>query len=276
MRRNTAVAVCALAALAVGQGGSAGGPKSIRTRSGVEMVLIPAGAFTMGDDRGEVDEKPHKVRLGSFYMDRFPVTQREYRRLVGANPAKWKGDDNPVEQVRWSDAVKYCNERSKREGLRPCYDLRTWKCSFDAGGYRLPTEAEWEYACRAGTTTRYSFGDGARELKHHAWFKDNAGHRPRPVGKKLPNPWGLHDMHGNVWEWCSDFYAVDYYQHNPGTDPRGPDKGETRVVRGGCWRSPAEECRSSYRHHEAPGYTDVCFGYDIYGFRCVRSARAAR
>ncbi|MGD8241068.1 MAG: formylglycine-generating enzyme family protein [Armatimonadota bacterium] len=270
MRPHIVAAMCAVWLLTAQNGD--GAPRQTRTKSGVEMVLIAAGSFTMGDARGEPDETPHKVRVTAFYMDKYPVTQRQYEKLMGKNPSRWKGRGNPVEQVRWSDAVRYCNERSRREGLRPCYDLKTWKCHFDANGYRLPTEAEWEYACRAGTTGRYSFGDSVGKLKNCAWFKDNAAGRPRPVGQKLPNAWGLHDMHGNVWEWCNDHYAVDYYQRSPEKDPTGPGEGDTRVVRGGCWRSPAEKCRSSHRNNEAPGYSDICFGYDIYGFRAVRRA----
>jgi formylglycine-generating enzyme required for sulfatase activity len=189
---------------------------------------------------------------------------------MGDNPSRWKGAKNPVEQVRWSDAVRFCNKRSELEGLRPCYDLKTWKCDFTADGYRLPTEAEWEYACRAGTSTAYFFGDETSKLGDFAWFDKNSGGRPHPVAQKQPNPWGLYDMCGGLWEWCNDFYKVDYYQESPTTDPKGPDAGQTKVVRGGAWRFSAERCRSGYRHNENPGYADVCFGYDIYGFRCVR------
>ncbi len=249
-------------------------PKEIKTESGVEMILLPGGWFIMGDDKGEVDERPaHKIYVAPFYMDKYPVTQEEYERVMGENPSRWKGGRNPVEQVRWSDAVRYCNARSRLEGLQPCYNLETWECDFDADGYRLPMEAEWEFACRAGTKTRYFFGDNPRKLKLYAWFKGNSGGRPRPVGRKLPNPWGLYDMYGNVWEWCNDFYKVDYYGESPLKNPKGPKTGNTKVLRGGSWNSKAEECRSSYRYNENPGYTDVCFGYDIYGFRCVRGFR---
>ncbi len=158
------------------------------------------------------------------------------------------------------------------EGLQPCYDLKTWECNFDANGYRLPTEAEWEYACRAGTKTAYFFGNDPSKLTDYAWFDKNSGGQPQPVGQKLPNPWGLYDMYGNVWQWCNDFYKVDYYQEAPKENPRGPKTGETKVVRGGAWKFSAQNCRSGYRYNEDPGYADVCFGYDIYGFRCVRSA----
>jgi formylglycine-generating enzyme required for sulfatase activity len=239
--------------------------------SRVEMVQIPGGRFTMGD-KNEVDATPHQVVVSSFYMDRHLVTQNEYQRVMGANPSRWNMGTNPVEQVRWSDAVRYCNARSRLEGLEPCYDLQTWVCNFDANGYRLPTEAEWEYACRAGTQTPFFFGNSPSKLARYAWFDENAGGKPHPVGQKQPNPWGLYDMYGNVWEWCNDFYKVDYYEESPEDNPKGPKTGDTKVVRGGAWKFGAESCRSGYRYNENPGYVDACFGYDIYGFRCVRNA----
>lgn len=246
-------------------------PEVIKIKSGIEMIKIPAGSFVMGG-KG-VDEKSHKVTLDSFYMDKYLVTQEEYQKVMKGNPSRWKDPKNPVEQMRWSDAVKYCNARSTLEGLTPCYNLKMWECNFIANGYRLPTEAEWEYACRANTKTIYYFGDDPAKLKNYALFKDNSGGRPRPIGQKLPNSWGLYDMYGNVWEWCNDFYRVDYYKESPEKNPKGPKTGKTKVLRGGCWNSPAEECSSPYRYNENPGSADVCFGYDIYGFRCVRNLR---
>ena len=237
------------------------------------MVLIQAGRFIMGDET-QVDATPHEVAISSFYMDKNLVTQEQYEKVMGENPSRWKGAGNPVEQMRWSDGVRYCNARSKAEGLEPCYDLQTWECNFQANGYRLPTEAEWEYACRAGTTTAYHFGNDPSKLSEYAWFDKNSQGKPQPVGQKPPNAWGLYDMHGNVWEWCNDFYQVDYYQQSPKEDPRGPKTGDTKVVRGGAWKFSDETCRSAYRYNENPGYADVCFGYDIYGFRCVRNATA--
>ena len=244
---------------------------------GAAMVLIGGGWFEMGSrQRGEADESPHKVYVSPFYIDRYEVTQEEYQRVMGENPSRWKEPNNPVEQVRWPNAIKYCNARSRLEGLEPAYDLPTGECRFDAGGYRLPTEAEWEYAARAGTTTQYSFGDDPALLRHHAWFKGSCPlRRPSPVGQKEPNPWGLYDMCGNVCEWCNDFYEEDYYQHSPERDPRGPARGEARVLRGGSWYSRAEECRAAYRLYEDPVYRDICFARDVHGligFRCVRRA----
>jgi formylglycine-generating enzyme required for sulfatase activity len=246
-------------------------PQSPAVASGTDMIQIAAGRFVMGD-KGEADAAPHEVSVSAFMMDKYLVTQELYQRLMAGNPSRWKGPKNPVEQVRWSDAVKFCNQRSQAEGLQPCYNLTNWTCNFDATGYRLPTEAEWEYACRAGTTTAYYFGDSASQLGDYAWFDKNSGGHPQPVGQKRPNAWGLYDLSGNVWEWCNDFYLVDYYQKSPKEDPRGPETGETKVVRGGAWRFSDQTCRAGYRYNENPGYADVCFGYDIYGFRCVRKA----
>ncbi len=247
------------------------------SKSGVEMVLVPAGEFTMGDDGGEDDEQPaHRVRVAAFWMDVTEVTQASFQALMGRNPAKFAGPDKPVERISWHAAIQYCNMRSQRDGLTPCYDLKTLACDFAADGYRLPTEAEWEYACRAGTTTRWSFGDDSGKLKDHAWYKPNAAKKTHPVKSKRANPWGLYDMHGNVAEWCQDFYAERYSEGGDSVqDPRGPDTGEDRVLRGGSWAVDEDRCRCSARDFEAPGFADVCFGYEAYGFRCVRKASPA-
>ena len=255
-----------------GQFGRAGGaPTQIVTPSGAEMVLINGGSFTMGDAGGRDDAKPtHRVTLGSFCMDRREVSQAEFLALMGLNPSKAKGDKRPVEQASWFHAARYCNARSEKEGLRPCYDTETWACDFTADGYRLPTEAEWEYACRAGSDTVYSFGDNKQKLTAYAWFKKNSSGQPHPVGERHANAWGLHDMHGNVLEWCNDFYAADTYGDAPREDPAGPAEGEQRVLRGGGWRSRARNCTSAYRDKGDPENLDTCLGYPDYGFRCVR------
>ncbi|MDH7571700.1 MAG: formylglycine-generating enzyme family protein [Armatimonadota bacterium] len=266
------VLVAALAAAWVGWSAPAP-PPVVMTKSGVPMVRLPGGTFVMGDKQGAPDETPHRVTLSPFLIDQHEVTQEEFERVMGENPSRWRGKNNPVEQVRFSTAAKYCNARSLREGLTPCYDTKTWRCNFDADGYRLPTEAEWEYAARAGTSTPYFFGASAAPLREYAWTKENSGGRPRPVAQKRPNPWGLYDIYGNVWEWCNDFYEVDYYTKSPEKDPRGPAAGVKKVVRGGAWNSRPAQCRSSYRYNENPAYEDVCFGYDVYGLRCVRSLK---
>ncbi len=256
-----------------GSTASANAPAKADAGSAIEMVLIPGGKFTMGD-KDEPDAPLHEVAVSPFYMDKHLVTQEQYQRVIGDNPSRWKRDNNPVEQVRWSDAVKFCNARSRLEGLESCYNLETWECNFDANGYRLPTEAEWECACRAGAKTAYFLGDNPSQLADYAWFEKNSGGHPQPVGQKKPNAWGLYDICGNLWQWCNDFYGVDYYGQSPQQDPRGPKEGDTRVVRGGAWKFSGDNSRCGYRYNENPGYVDVCFGYDIYGFRCVRVASA--
>jgi len=247
-------------------------PKVIRTKSGIEMVAIPGGAFEMGSKKGNADEKPvHKVRIKAFLMDRYEVVQSQFKKHQISDPSHFKDPNGPLDQINWTDATIYCNERSLGEGLEPCYDEETWECDFEADGYRLPTEAEWEYACRAGTSAKYSFGNSAGQLKAHAWFAENSGKKTHPVGKKKPNPWGLYDMHGNVAEWCNDFYAKDYYKQSEPNDPKGPAKGAERVLRGGAWNSQAEACRSSYRSSD-PSLDDTCLASDAIGFRCVRNA----
>jgi acetoin utilization deacetylase AcuC-like enzyme/formylglycine-generating enzyme required for sulfatase activity len=251
---------------------AASAPQTIRTKMGIEMALVPAGTFSMGDAAGEDDEQPlRRVQVAAFYMDACEVTQASFQAIMGSNPAKVLGPERPVERVSWVAAVQYCNMRSAREGLKACYDLKTFRCDFSADGYRLPTEAEWEYACRAGTASRWSFGNEPAELGKYAWFKGNSGKTTHPVRQKLPNAWGLYDMYGNVAEWCNDFYG-EHYDAADGPDPRGPAAGSERVLRGGSWATPAEACRSAARHNEAPQFADACFGREQYGFRCVRRA----
>jgi formylglycine-generating enzyme required for sulfatase activity len=234
------------------------------------MVLIPAGEFAMGEERGEDDERPvRRVRIGAFYMDCTEVTQASYQDLMGKNPSKSVAADKPVERVSWVSAAQYCNMRSLREGLKPCYDAGTLTCDFQANGYRLPTEAEWEYACRAGTTSRWSCGDDPAELERCAWFKKNSEKSPHAVKQKQPNPWGLYDLHGNVAEWCQDYYAESYDAAQV-ADPAGPEAGEERVLRGGSWKTSEDRCRSAARFSETPAFADACFGTEEYGFRCVR------
>ena len=246
------------------------------------MVLIPAGYFEMGSRHGRFDEKPeHKVWIDSFWMDRYEMTQAEFERIgkneALPNPSHFRDPDLPdlpVEQITWPQATRFCNARSRLEGLKPCYNEEEEgaPCDFAANGYRLPTEAEWEYACRAGSNDHYSFGNDERRLGEHGWFEENSGKKTHPVGQKKPNAWGLYDMHGNVAEWCHDAYDKEYYSRRPDKNPPGPAGGNEKVLRGGSWNSPRQATRSSYRLGENPGFSDACQARDAIGFRCVRKA----
>jgi formylglycine-generating enzyme required for sulfatase activity len=198
-------------------------PKTLRNSIGMEFVLIPAGTFQMGSDDSEAynNERPaHTVRITQpFYLGKYEVTQGQWQAVMGSNPSRFTGDPNrPVEQVSWEDVQEFIRRLNAREG---------------GATYHLPTEAEWEYAARAGTTSRWSFGDTARQLGRYGWYEENAGGQTHPVGQLQPNPWGLYDMHGNVWEWVQDWYAEDYYRRGTAVDPAGPSSGSSRVHRGG-------------------------------------------
>jgi formylglycine-generating enzyme required for sulfatase activity len=248
----------------------------IVTKSGIGMVAVPGGEFLMGNNQGNPDEAPaHKVKVSGFLMDKFEVTHEMFTKAQLPNPSHWQTNpNNPVERVRWRDAKQYCNERSLMEGLKPCYDEKTadWNCDYSANGYRLPTEAEWEYACRAGTEGPYDFG-APDKLRQYAWFAANSDKQTHPAGQKKPNRWGLYDMYGNVSEWCEDVYDPAYYKESRAGDPQGPPspgKDVRRVIRGGNWKSSLDMCRATFRQGERTGDTDACFFTDFCGFRCVR------
>ncbi len=196
----------------------------------------------------------------------------EQKKKTWQTPGYAVNDDSPVTQVTWNDAVQFCNWLSEQENLKPCYrkDADNWIFLGAASGYRLPTEAEWEYACRAGTTTQFWFGDDAAELERHEWYNKNAGGRARAVGLKSPNPFGLYDMAGNVREWCWDYYDGKSYAASPLSNQVGPSAGSDRVVRGGTWSLNASYCRSAARLNYAPSSR-----YGKYGFRVVRAFSAA-
>jgi formylglycine-generating enzyme len=251
-------------------------PVEFATKSGVEMVYLPGGQFTMGTSQGEPDEGPaHAVKLSPFAMDKYLVTHDMFTKAQLPNPSHWQDNPKkPVERVRWRDAKQYCNERSLLEGLKPCYNEKTmdWECDYSANGYRLPTEAEWEYAARAGADGPYDFGQPDK-LGQYAWFEDNADQKTHPVGQKKPNRWGLYDMYGNVSEWCEDVYSTNYYRQSDPVDPHGPPspgKDVLRVMRGGSWKSSAAMCRATFRQGQRTGDTDACFYTDFCGFRCAR------
>jgi formylglycine-generating enzyme required for sulfatase activity len=197
-------------------------------------------------------------------MGIYLVTQQEYEKITGTNKSNFKGHNLPVEYVTWFEAIAYCNARSKQEGLSPAYTINgenvTWNNSAD--GYRLPTEAEWEYACRAGTTTAYN--TGASISDGTCWYKDNSGATTHPVGQKPANAWGLYDMHGNVNEWCWDWFGD--YESSVQTDPTGASSGPGRVVRGGGWNNSVAILRSAQRdNYRLPGTR-----YNNVGFRLCR------
>ncbi|MGI9468848.1 MAG: formylglycine-generating enzyme family protein [Rubripirellula sp.] len=204
---------------------------------GMEFKLIPAGTFIMGEG-----DQAHEVTLTKpFKMGVREVTQAQYEQVMGVNPSKYKGADNPVETVTWDDAIEFCRRLSELPAEKAAGNV-----------YRLPTEAEWEYACRAGTTTKYSFGDNESDLSGYGRYLDNYGGTHHPVGSKQPNAWGLYDMHGNVWEWCQDW--KEDYPEGAVTDvssgsaiPTGPASGQYRVIRGGSWVNTADYCRSAIR-----------------------------
>ncbi len=263
-----AAIACAVARTAVGQDEP---PEPITTTTGAKIVLLPEGWFEMGSEDGSGDEKPaHRVWVDAVYMDVYEVTQQQYELMMTDNPSHFKGGKHPVEKVDRAAAIAFCNARSRAEGLEPCYDEDTFACDFEAGGYRLPTEAEWEHACRAGSEEAYSFGDDPAALDDHAWHAENSDETTHPIGLATPNRWGLHDMHGNVAEWCNDLYDPRYYESSPERNPKGPEDGGEFVIRGGAWNSPAEECRSAYRLGDDPGFQDPCFRGEHIGFRCVR------
>ena len=259
-------------------------PEIVIAKLGVEMVRVPAGTFEMGNAHGKDDQAPvHTVAIDDFLMDRTEVTQEQFAALKLPDPSHFKNAKNPVEMMTLDKAVRFCNARSKAEGLTPCYDLEgeVIKCNFDANGYRLPTEAEWEYACRAGSTADFSFGKDERQLADYGWFKENSGpkaHPTHPVGQKKPNAWGLYDMLGNVAEWCNDAYDKDYYKNSPKSNPTGPvpTSNSKYVLRGGAWDSPPEFLRSAHRLGQDPGFVDACLAPDAFGFRCVRRETAKK
>jgi len=226
----------------------------IKNSLGMEFVYIPPGTFMMGSAHGEkdrdTDEKQYRVTLTrGFYMQTTEVTQGQWRAEMGSNPSFYKGDDLPVERVSWNDAQKFIRKLNQREG---------------GNKYRLPTEAEWEYACRAGSTTRFFFGDDDSLLREYAWYMSNSEGRPHRVAQKNPNDWSLYDTHGNVWEWCQDWKWN--YPSGAVTDPTGPTGGSYRVKRGGSWNFPPKGVRSAIRVGDYPNNH-----HNVLGFRVLRA-----
>ena len=264
MRRVTIWAlVCALAfvllrcGVALAQGAQPPGktlPEKMSVDLGggmkMEFVLIHPGKFMMGSEKGWPDAKPvHEVTITKpFYMGVYEVTQAQWKAVMGHNPSYFKGDDLPVEQVSWQDCQRFLAKLKEKLG--------------EGMTCRLPTEAQWEYACRAGSKTEYCFGDDAAKLGDYAWHAWNSKEKTHPVDRKKPNAWGLYDMHGNVWEWCQDWYDEGYYARSPAKDPKGPASAEYRVLRGGSWHYTPDYARSAcrYRNYPTLSYSDSYLG----------------
>ena len=219
----------------------------------MEFVLIHPGSFVMGA-REETDPDgdatpPHKVTLTQpFYLGKYEVTQEQWEKVMGSNPSHFKGANLPVETVSWNACQEFLAKLQKKTGRK----------------FALPTEAQWEYACRAGTSTPWSSGDSAARLGNYAWNRDNSGRTTHAVGEKKPNAWGLFDMHGNVAEWCADWYAKHAYSRGDATDPAGPTSGDARILRGGAWGDNPEYLRCTYRNCNGPDGADGGIG-----LRCV-------
>ena len=232
----------------------------LRNKANLRLILIPAGKFVMGSPASEKerldDETQHTVVISKpFYMGVYHVTQEQYEQVMGKNPSLFKGPLNPVEIVSWSKATEFCKILSQKTGKT----------------VTLPTEAQWEYACRAGTTTAFNTGetistDQANYDGTYVYGDGNKGkqrQKTTPVGSFTPNAWGLYDMHGNVRQWCSDWYGYDYYAKSPTTDPQGPNTGELRVLRGCDWGNSPRNCRSACRHWSEPNANGVVLGFRV-------------
>ncbi|MDY6854308.1 MAG: formylglycine-generating enzyme family protein [Thermodesulfobacteriota bacterium] len=220
---------------------------------GMKFMYIPPGTFLMGSPPDELgrhsDEIQHQVTLTKgFYMQTTEVTQAQWKAVMENNPSYFKGDDLPVERISWNEAQEFIQKLNEIEAT---------------GRYRLPTEAEWEYACRSGNMSAYYFGNSGEELERYAWYGGGYLDKTSSVGKKKPNAWGLYDMHGNVWEWCQDWFGK--YPSASVVDPKGPPLGQNIVYRGGSWFDAGKYCRSAFRYRSAPG-----FEYHHLGFRVVR------
>jgi formylglycine-generating enzyme required for sulfatase activity len=221
---------------------------------GMELILLPAGEFIMGGDwdaeQADENELPkHAVVFeAQFYMGKYTVTQSQWQAIMGDDPSEFKGADHPVETISHEDANAFIKRLNEKENTHT---------------YRLPTEAEWEYAARAGFQSTYCFGTDLGRLKEFAWFQTNSGGATHPVGKLSPNDWGLHDMHGNVHEWCADWYRRDYYAASPTKHPVGPPQGVARVLRGGDWSSEAWYCRCAIRSLSSPQRRSPRVGFRV-------------
>jgi formylglycine-generating enzyme required for sulfatase activity len=237
---------------------------SLQPPAVMEFVWVPAGCFQMGsppNEEGRYSDEGsvHEVCVDGFWVGKYEVTQAQWQKVIGTNPAYFKGENNPVERVSWDDAQEFITKLNQMAQSVETLHVTSLQ-------YRLPTEAEWEYACRAGTQTAYSFGNNPDRLGEYAWYGKNSGGKTHPVGQLKPNAFGLYDMHGNVWELCEDRYDWNYYANSPPKNPRGSSSGRYRLNRGGGWNSFAGGCRSAFRGNNGPDYRSR----DL-GFRLVRT-----
>ena len=230
-------------------------PREFTNSIGMKFVLIEPGEFMMGSNEANDEKPPHLVEITQpFYLGVYPVTQAKYQAVLGTNPSHFTGNARlPVEQVSWNDAVA-CAQKLSQLSAELSRGLT----------YRLPTEAEWEYACRAGSTGKWCFGDQESQLGDYAWFAGNSANRTHPVGEKKPNAWDLHDMHGNVWEWCQDCYGAEAYKGRSGIsqDPF-VESGADRVFRGGGWGSGPAGVRSAFRYWSTPDNRNFNLGFRL-------------
>ncbi len=242
-------------------------PPDMTNSIGMRFRQISPGQFLMGHaSRFFPNAQPqHVVTITQpFYVGMFEVTQAEYARVVGSSPSYFQGPQNPVEQVSWEEAVEFCRRLSTRPEEQAA-----------GRAYRLPTEAEWEYACRAGSTTDFHFGDDKERLGQYAWFDENSGSTTHPAGEKRPNAWGLYDMPGNVWEWCQDWFAAYPDSADAVVDPQGPLAGSQRVLRGGDWGFTAWFCFSSLRFGVEPSNRSFIMGFRVVAVPRLDSATSS-
>ncbi len=213
-----------------------------------KMVGVEGGTFQMGSNSDSYDEKPrHQVKLNSFSIGQTEVTQELWEAVMGSNPSSFKGPKLPVEYVNWNDCQTFITKLNQLTGQQ----------------FRLPTEAEWEYAARGGNQSKGYTYSGSNNIDEVAWYDDNSGSNPHEVATKAPNELGLYDMSGNVWEWCQDWYGSDYYSSSPINNPTGPSSGSHRVIRGGSWYSNATLCRVANRNDCNPTYTNYYYGFRL-------------
>lgn len=254
-------------------------PPPSRRESFYETLLVEGGSFKMGSEDGSDDEKPvHEVRLKSFHIGKYPVTFDLYDQFCEStgrdkpDDEGWGRGRRPVIYVNWYDALEFANWLSEQEGLEKVYrvvsskDGKSVNANWERNGYRLPTEAEWEYAARGGNQSKRFTYAGSNDLDEVGWYDKNAAGKTHPVGEKKSNELGIHDMSGSVYEWCWDWYDSKYYNNSPKENPPGPDSGSSRVLRGGPWSYTPRRCRVAYRYHWTPAHRG-----DAVGFRLVRS-----